>query len=448
MKGFRKSFISAALASMVALTAACGSGGGGSVGENKPQATKAANDNGNKQIEITFANWISVEDATKAAYEKMVADFEAANPDIKVKSLGIPFNQFKDQVLISSSGGNPPDVMMANQNFSAAFVGADIAAPLDGMLDADLLNDIVDGSKQGVTYDGKIMAYPWAPHPNALFWNKSLFKSAGLDPETPPATWDELITMAKKIAELKKNESGNPVYGLGINTASHSYSGNMLFRDVLTYGGQFIDDQNKVVFDQGDALKNALANIQELVQAGVAPKGVEIKDLRGMFIAGTLGFHIDSDVGRQIFRDTSGKGEAFDAEWGVTVVPPGATGRSETVFSEHQLLIAKGSKKQEAAAKFIEFLVSKEAMTTYHNMNGVMSARKSIAALPEMNDDDYATIFNKQMETASPFPAKNPVFDNAMKTASDMIILVTEGGQTPESAIGQVMPKIKELYAE
>lgn len=453
MKGLKMGFISAVLVFMVALSAACGSGNGGSSGDSKPPAAKASNDNGaeskpNEEIEITFANWISVEDATKEAYEKMVADFEAANPGIKVKSLGIPFNQFKDQVLISSTGGNPPDVMMANQNFSAAFVGADIAAPLEGMIADDILNDIVDGSKQGVTYDGKIMAYPWAPHPNALFWNKSLFKAAGLDPEAPPQTWDEMLEMAKKIAELKKNESGNPVYGIGINNASLSYSGNMLFRDVLTYGGQFIDGQDNIIFDQGDALKNALSYIQELVNKGVAPKGVEIKDLRGMFVAGTLGFHIDSDVGRQIFRDTSGKGEAFDAEWGVTVVPAGITGRSETVFSEHQLLIAKGSKKHEAAVKFIEFLVSKEAMVTYHEKNGVMSARKSIAALPEMNDDEYAAVFNKQMETASPFPAHNPVFDNAMKTASDMIVLVTEGGQTPEGAIEQVMPKIKEMYAE
>lgn len=455
MKGLRVSLISVLLVLMAVLSAACGSGNDGKSNEGSQASNSSGSStnegsaqNSQQQVEITFANWISVEDATKAAYEKIVADFESANPGIKVKSLGIPFNQFKDQVLISSTGGNPPDVMMANQNFSAAFVGADIAAPLEGLIADDILNDIVEGSKAGVTYDGKIMAFPWAPHPNALFWNKTLFEAAGLDPETPPKTWDEMIDMAKQIAALKQDENGNPIYGLGINSASLSYTGNMLLRDVLTYGGSFIDDQGNIVFDEGDALKNALAYIQEMVNTGVSPKGVEIKDLRGMFGAGTLGFHIDGDFGRQTFRDTSGKGEAFDAEWGVTPIPAGVTGRSETVFSEHQLLIAKASKKQEAAAKFVEYLVSEEAMITYHEMNGVMSARKSIAALPEMNEDDYAAVFNQQMETASPFPAANPVFDNAMKTASDMVVLVTEGGLTPEDAIAQVMPKIKELYEQ
>lgn len=404
--------------------------------------------NADEVVEITFANWISVEDATKAAYEKMIADFENANSGIKVKSLGIPFNQFKDQILISSTGGNPPDVMMANQNFSAAFVGADIAAPLEGLLSEDVLNDIVEGSKQGVTYEGQIMAYPWAPHPNALFWNKALFKAAGLDPETPPSTWDEMIETAKKIGNLKQDSNGNPIYGIGINNASLSYTGNMLLRDVLTYGGTFMNEQGEIVFDQGDALQQALTNAQDLINNGLSPKGVEIKDLRGMFSAGTLGLHIDGDMARQIFRDISGKGESFDTEWGVTVIPPGVTGKSETVFSEHQLLIAKSSKKQEAAAKLVDYLVSKEAMLTYHQFNGIMSARKSIASLPEMNEEDYATVFNEQMKTASPFPAKTPVFDNAMKTASDMVILVTEGGHSPESAIEQVMPKIRELYGQ
>ena len=385
MKGrtFRLSAI--ALVLVLALLTACSSNSNSngnannassSAGNNQPSSSS-----NEEQVEITFANWISVEDATKEAYEKMVADFEAAHPNIKVKSLGIPFNQFKDQVLISSSGGNPPDVMMANQDFSAAFVGAGIATSLHGLISEEVLADIVDGSKEGVTYDGEIMAFPWAPHPNALFWNKTLFEKAGLDPEAPPTTWDEMIDMAKQIAALGQDEDGNPIYGIGINTASLSYTGNMLLRDVLTYGGQFIDDQGNIVFDEGDALIEALSYIQEMVNSGVSPKGAEIKDLRGMFAAGTLGFHFDGDFGRETFR-AAAEGEAFDEEWGVTTIPVGKTGRSETVFSEHQLLIAKDSKKQEAAAKFVEYLVSEEAMITYHEMNGVMSARKSIAALP------------------------------------------------------------------
>ncbi|MCS7463853.1 ABC transporter substrate-binding protein [Paenibacillus doosanensis] len=440
MKAWKTMMTGATAVSLAAALAACGSGGGSSPEQSANPA------DGNKQVEITFANWISVEEGTKEAYNQLIADFEQKHPNIKVKSIGIPFAQFKDQVLVSSAGGNPPDVAMSNQNFTPAFDGAKMAEPLEALLGADMINDIVDGSKAGVTFNGKVMAMPWAPHPSALFWNKTVFKQAGLDPEKPPKTWDEMIEMAKKIAALGKDEKGNPIYGIGENGASESYTGNMLMRIAYSYGGKFVDDKGAIVYDQGTALKDSLAYIKDMIGNKISPKGAMMKDLRPMFANNALGMLVDGDFGRTNFRSMSGKGEAFDKEWGVTTVPAGKSGKSETVFTEHQLVVAAGSKHKQEAAEFVKYLVSKDAMAIYHKLNGVMSSRKSIASLPEMNEDDYAKVFNEQMKTASPLPAANPKFDNAMKTSTDMIVLVTEGGKSPEEAISTVMPKIKELY--
>ncbi|MFX3635878.1 MAG: extracellular solute-binding protein [Candidatus Pristimantibacillus sp.] len=448
MKVWKKIAQGVSVVSLVAVLAACGSNGNSGTNPSNstsPESTSSTAPTG-ETVEITFANWISVEEGTKEAYNQLIADFESKHPNIKVKSMGIPFAQFKDQVLVNSSGGNAPDVTMANQNFTAAFVGAKVAAPIEQFVGADLVNDIVDGSKSGVTYDSKVMAMPWAPHPNALFWNKTLFKKAGLDPEKPPATWDELKDMAGKVAAIGKDDNGNPVYGIGENAATDSYTGNMLLRTTLTYGGKFIDDQGTVVWDQGKALEESLSHIKALVNNKISPKGADMKSLRGMFANGTLGMLIDGDFGRTNFRNMSGKGEEFDKEWGVTVIPAGVTGRSETIFTEHQLIITEGGEHKEAAAELVKYLVSKDAMLIYHQLNGVMSSLKSVSSLPEMNEDDYASVFNEQMKTASPMPAANPKFDNAMKQASDMIVLTTDGNKNPEEVITIIMPKIKELY--
>ncbi|SDS86728.1 carbohydrate ABC transporter substrate-binding protein, CUT1 family [Paenibacillaceae bacterium GAS479] len=453
MKKWNKMAIGVTALSLMTALAACGS-------NSSPASNKASNTNSTnttkesaapqstteKPVEISFANWISVEDGTKEAYNQLIAEFEKANPSIKVKSIGIPFAQFKDQVLVSSAGGNPPDVTMSNQNFTPAFVGANVAAPAQELLDAEIINDIVDGSKAGVTFDGKVMAMPWAPHPSALFWNKNLYTKAGLDPEKPPTTWDEMIQNAKKIAALGKDENGTPIYGIGETGASDSYTGNMLLRISYSFGGKFVDDQGNIVYDQGTALKESLLYMKDLIDNKVSPQGAAMADLRPMFATGALGMLVDGDFGRTNFRNMSGKGAEFDKEWGVTTVPVSKTGKSETFFTEHQLIVTAGSEKQEAAAKFVEYLVSKEAMGIYHKLNGVMSARKSISELPEMNEDDYSRIFNTQMKTASPLPSKNPKFDNAMKNSTDMIVMVTEGGKSPDEAIATVMPKIKELY--
>jgi multiple sugar transport system substrate-binding protein len=451
MKVWGKMAMGAAALSLVTALSACGSNAGttasgGGSSSAAPSGGAQASKPAQQPVEISFANWISVDDSTKEAYNQLIADFEKKHPNIKVKSIGIPFAQFKDQVLVSSAGGNPPDVSMSNQNFTPAFVGANVAAPIQDLLGADMVNDIVDGSKAGVTFGGKVMAMPWAPHPSALFWNKTLFKKAGLDPEKPPATWDEMVADAKKIAALGKDDKGNPIYGIGENGASESYTGTMLLRIAYSYGGKFVDDQGNIVYDQGTALKDALNYMKDMINNKISPKGSQMPDLRSMFANGALGMIVDGDFGRTNFRTMSGKGADFDKEWGVATVPAGKTGRSETFFTEHQLVISTGSKHKAEAAEFVKYLVSKDAMAIYHKLNGVMSSRKSIAALPEMNEDTYAKVFNEQMKTASAVPATNPKFDNAMQVSTDMIVLETEGGKSPDEAIATVMPKIKELY--
>ncbi|MEC0231916.1 ABC transporter substrate-binding protein [Paenibacillus alba] len=449
MKAWSKMAVGAAAISVLTALTACGSNSesapAGGTSSSEPKSTTNGTKNA-QPVEISFANWISVEDGTKEAYNQMIADFEKRHPNIKVKSIGIPFAQFKDQVLVSSAGGNPPDVSMSNQNFTPAFVGAKVAASAQDVLGANMVTDIVDGSKAGVTFNGKVMAMPWAPHPSALFWNKTLFKKAGLDPEKPPTTWDEMIQYAKKIAALGKDEKGNPIYGIGETGASDSYTGNMLLRISYSYGGKFVDDQGNIVYDQGTALKDSLTYMKDVINNKVSPKGAAMAELRPMFATGALGMIVDGDFGRTNFRNMSGKGAEFDKEWGVTTVPVGKTSRSETFFTEHQLIVSAEGKHKGEAAELVKYLVSKEAMSIYHKLNGVMSSRKSIAALPEMNEDNYSKVFNEQMKTASPVPATNPKFDNAMKSSTDMIVIVTEGGKSPDEAISTVIPKIKELY--
>ncbi len=429
---------------LLVVISACGSGNGNTVDKNAGTSSTENKDD-SKQVEITFANWIAVEDATKTVFEDLVATFEAANPNIKVKSIGIPFAQFKDQVLVNSAGGSAPDIMMSNQAFAPAFVGAGIVQPLDELLGNEIIDDIVEASRTGATYNGKVMSMPWAPHPNALFWNKTLFAKAGLDPEKSPTTWAEVEEIATKIAALGNTEDGKPVYGIGIDNGSDSNSGSKFWIPYLSYGGNYLTD-GKLTFDQGTALEESLGFVQRMAAGKISPVGADTKILRGLFSTGSLGMFIDGDFGRNVFRTSSGKGEAFDKEWGVTTVPVNKTGSSETVFTEHQLLISEQTKNPEAAAAFVKFLVSKEAMIMYHKSNGVMSARKSLAQLPEMNEDDYAKVFNKQMSTATAFPNSNPKFDEAMKNVASMLQLVTVGNETPANAIKYVMPKIKELY--
>ena len=178
----------------------------------------------------------------------------------------------------------------------------------------------------------------------------------------------------------------------------------------------------------------------------VIPSVLEIKDLRGMFASGTLGMIVDSDAALATFRSASGQGKAFDEKIGVCTIPIGATGRSETVYTEHQLTVYAKSEKKEAAIKLVEFLISRDAMVKYHAACAILSPRASIATLPEMNEDAFTETFNRQSLTASPLPASNPMFDNAMNEMTKAMERVIIGGEDIKSVLEETQQTIAELY--
>ncbi|HHV12756.1 MAG TPA: sugar ABC transporter substrate-binding protein [Clostridiales bacterium] len=413
--------------------------------EDKAGDTKAEDEN--EIITITMSNWLEAEEATSEIFKELLADFMAANPNIKVESVAIPFNQYKDQVLIAGTSGNAADVIMGNSQMIVAFYGAGVLADLKGVVSQEVLDDIYPNYLAGTTFEGKIAAISWAPHPLALYYNKDLMKKAGLDPEKAPATWDEMTEMAKKIAALGKDEAGNTIYGLGLPTGKVAHSGSVANGVFYSFGGHFLGGDGKVDLSN-EGTVNALKYMKQMVDEKVMPGGLEIKDLRGLFATGQIGFIIDGDMGRNAYRASSGKGEAFDASMGYAIIPTGVTGRSETVYTEHELAISSTSSHPEAAAKLIEYLTGKDAMLKYHKSNAVLSGRKSVAALPEMNEDNFMEVFNKQAETASPLPATNPLFDNAMNEVTKAMERIMVNNEDITEVLEDTETTIKNMYGE
>lgn len=398
-------------------------------------------------VTITISNWLEAEEATAAIFKEMLDDFMAANPDIKVESQAIPFSQYKDQVLIAATAGNAADVIMGNSVMMCAFNGAGALAQLDDLASEELVSDIYPGYLSGTTYDNTLRAISWAPHPIVIYYNKDLFTQAGLDPEQPPKTWDEMTAAARAIAALGTDENGNAIYGLGIATGKISNTGTMFNGILYAYGGKFVDENGLVTVNIPENIE-ALEYIQTLVAEKVIPAGLNTADLRGVFAAGQMGIIFDGDMGRNAYRESSGLGEAFDEKLGVAIVPVGATGVSETIYTEHQLGVYEKSEHKEAAMRLVEYLVGKEAMLKYHASNGVLSARESIATLPEMNEDAFMEVFNAQSETARPLPATNAMFDNAMNEMNKAIERICLNNEDVATVAAETEATIRTMYGQ
>ncbi|MCC6443297.1 MAG: extracellular solute-binding protein [Armatimonadetes bacterium] len=133
-----------------------------------------------------------------------VAEFERRNPDIDVEMFSMGAGGMNPQKLMTSIAGNvPPDVVNQDRFTIGDWAVRDAFLPLDRFLKRDRQSiragDFYPACWNETIYRGRVYAIPWSTDDRALYWNKTLFKNAGLDPERPPRTWDELLTVARKL---------------------------------------------------------------------------------------------------------------------------------------------------------------------------------------------------------------------------------------------------------
>jgi ABC-type glycerol-3-phosphate transport system substrate-binding protein len=194
------------LALLLAL-AACGMGGGSSEGGEEAAAgdedAPAAGDGGEAELsgEITFQT-LQLQPTFTDYINGVIADFEEQHPEVTVEWIDIPFEGAAQRVITDASTGELPDVINLNPDFAlplavqGTFMNMDEAA-------ADVKDGFVPGAWSAFVYPqlGHAVALPWYLSTEVTMYNADQFEEAGLDPATPPSTFDELFTDASTIAE-------------------------------------------------------------------------------------------------------------------------------------------------------------------------------------------------------------------------------------------------------
>ncbi len=178
----------------VGLLAGCSSSGAGTSADGK--------------VHITVASLIPGSDkAAFKAFDDRVKEFEKANPDIVIKSEEYQWTgpTFATQL----AGGTLPDVFNVpftdSQSLLQAGQLADITAEVKQLPYADKFNqNILAVAKKG----DKIYGIPYGPYAMGLSYNRDLFQKAGLDPNKPPTTWDEVRADAKTISQKLPGVAG------------------------------------------------------------------------------------------------------------------------------------------------------------------------------------------------------------------------------------------------
>lgn len=323
-------------------------------------------------VEIEY--WQYVFDARIKAMDELIKRFQVANPTIKVKHTTFPYADYQAKIAAAIPAGQGPDVVQLYYGWLDNFVGGKFIQPLprDAFAPAMIEKEfypIVSAMKRNGEYYG----LPTAVRSLALFYNKKLFREAGLDPANPPKTLDQFLDAAKKT--VKYDAAGNMLSaGVTLDVPGQDYH---WWREVLLrqMGGAPYDAENrKVAYDNEAGVKalNYYADLQRVHKVGQAGF---MDDGQAAFRAGRAAMTIDGTFRLGAF------GGIKSFEWGVTELPTAANGVKSNFASYWVNAITTKStgEKLEASKKFMAFITSPEAMQVWLDTVGELPARKAAA---------------------------------------------------------------------
>ena len=148
--------------------------------------------------------WVGIQAQAKA--------FEKTHPDIEVVmgSPGGHGGMDQQKLMTAIAGGYAPDVVWQDRFMISDWASRDAFIPLDDFIKRDHINpaDYYEATWKEACYQGKLYGLPWNTDCRALYYNRTLFRQVGLDPDKPPKTWKELEAYTLK---LNKVEHGEPV---------------------------------------------------------------------------------------------------------------------------------------------------------------------------------------------------------------------------------------------
>ncbi|MEE4015500.1 sugar ABC transporter substrate-binding protein [Roseibium sp. FZY0029] len=363
-------------------------------------------------------------------YHYVMADeFMAQHPDIKINVRTVQFEDMVNDLARGVATGDAPDITYIDNPEVALFASRGLLLDLKPYIEqSDIVNadDIFPGPLSSVSYEGGIYGIPRGANTIALYYNADMYRAAGLDPDNPPRTWDELYEAAKALTKPEDN-----VYGLAFSAVA-TEEGTFQFLPWLQMTGGDYDNVDT------DGAVRALSLWKKILDEGLASPDTLIRgqwDSTGTFNAGTAAMSISGPW--ELPRMSS---EAkFDFRAALLPVPQEGAERASALGEGDNVILASTDNPDEAFL-FLEFLY--ENMDRVWNDFGYLPASKV-----EVKDPKYPEIyavFEESMKYArnrGPHP-QWPRISKAIQTAIQSTLT---GQATPEDALATAQASIDKV---
>ncbi len=310
-----------------------------------------------------------------AGLDAQLAEFEKRNPDIEISALSIGAGSMNPQKLMTSIvGGAPPDLINQDRFTIGDWASRDAFSPLDEFLAAEKggkdpisAESFYPAAWKEAVYKGHVYGIPTNIDDRALYYNRKLFREAGLDPNKPPRTWEELQQAAKKLTKTRKDGSFEQIGFIP------NWGNSWLYLYAWQNGGEFMSpDGKKCTLDapQNVGALKYMADFYDMLggydKVNIFQSGFQSNE-QDPFFTGKIAMVINGSWNlNNIAR------YAPDLDFGVAPAPvPAARLKGEGRFKGDDpfitwsggasLAIPMGAKHPKEAWRFLKWMVSEEA---------------------------------------------------------------------------------------
>lgn len=345
--------------------------------------------------EIDFYFPVAVGGEVANIVEGLAEDFEEENPDIKVNAkFGGSYAETMTQVMASAQSGNPPELAVLFSIDLFTLIENDLIEELTPLFDDELLDDFYEGFMSNSQIDDHVWSLPFQRSTIVLYYNKDAFEEAGLDPERPPETWDELV----EYGEALTIDDGKTQWGLEIPSTDYQYW--MLQALALETEDNIMSDDGKETFFDAPYTKEAMQFYLDLGQKHqIMPEGVtEWATVPSDFL---------SEDTAMMYHTTGNLSEVKDKaefDFGVSFLPANNQYGSPTGGGNLYLFKDIDDDKRDAAIKFMEFLTEPERVAEWSIDTGYVATRESAYDTDILKEyvDDFpeAIVAREQLEYA------------------------------------------------
>jgi len=371
--------------------------------------------------------WHAYRGDEKAAFEKVVSQYNAGQKGVAVKTLAVPYDAYADKITASVPRGKGPDVFIFAQDRLGGWVEAgQTIEPIDFFVDDKVTSQLVPGMMAAMTYRDTVYGLPLNYKSIAMIYNTALVK-------TPPKTTGELVSLAKSLTNAPSGRFG----------LAYEYS-NFFFHAALmnAFGGQVFAPGPKPVIDSPQNVEAVKTMLKWYKTDGILPADPSSTLIASLFNEGKAAI---------VFSGPWFLGEVQDkVKYAIAPLPTVDEAGGKPMrpwLTVEGVYVSAGSSHKDAAYAFAEYLVSTEAALVLALEGGQLPTNKAVYSDPRVMKNPTLQGFRKQLDTAVPMPnyAEMTLMWSPVTTAMNKIV---KGSATPEVALKEAQATVTDSIAK